>query len=195
MEDRLLELQDSMKNKLKPGRYLHTLGVQYTSASLAMRYGCDITQAQIAGLLHDCAKSYSEDEQLKRCRKYDIFITEVEMENPYLLHAKLGAYYAKHKYGIEDEDILNAITYHTTGKVEMTLLEQIVFLADYIEPSRKIIPNLDRIRLVAFENIDYAVFLTMENTLNYLREKGQCIDEKTKLAYGYYKELIQKYEV
>lgn len=189
MEYNLLELQESMKKALKPSRYLHSLGVQYTSANLAMYYQCDLMKAQVAGILHDCAKHYDDEEQVKRCKKHMLTITEVEMEQPYLLHGKLGAYYAKHKYGVEEDDILQAIIYHTTGRPEMTLLEKIVFLADYMEPSRRIIPGLAEIRQLAFKDIDQAVYTTLHNTLNYLKDKNCKIDNTTYAAYEYYKRL------
>lgn len=186
----LLELQDAMREKLMPKRYLHSLGVQYTCASLAMRYDCDIVKAQVAGILHDVAKSYDGAEQIRRCEMYNIPISDVEREESYLLHAKLGAYYAKNKYGVEDDDILQAISFHTTGKSAMTMLEKIVFLSDYIEPSRRIIPGLTQIRKLAFENLDLAVYTTLHNILNYLKSNGQNIDNTTNEAYEYYKGVV-----
>ena len=186
----LLELQDAMRKVLMPKRYLHSLGVQYTCASLAMRYECDIMKAQVAGILHDVAKCYDGAEQLRRCEKYNISISDVERDQPYLLHAKLGAYYAKSKYGIKDEEILQAITYHTTGRPAMTELEKIVFLSDYMEPSRKNIPGLTEIRKLAFENLDLAVYTTLHNTLNYLKSNGQIIDNTTNEAYEYYRGIV-----
>ncbi|WP_167956586.1 bis(5'-nucleosyl)-tetraphosphatase (symmetrical) YqeK [Anaerosporobacter faecicola] len=190
MEYDLLELQEKMREILKPKRYLHSLGVQYTCAALAMRYDCNLMSAQVAGILHDAAKNYDEDEQIRRCEKHQIPITKVEREQPYLLHGKLGAYYAKTKYHVTDEEILSAIAYHTTGKPKMTILEKIVFLSDYIEPSRKLIPGLVEIRKLAFEDLDLAVYTTLHNTLNYLKSNEQTIDNTTYTAYNYYKELV-----
>ncbi|WP_310602708.1 bis(5'-nucleosyl)-tetraphosphatase (symmetrical) YqeK [Anaerosporobacter sp.] len=186
----LLELQDAMRKVLKPNRYVHSLGVQYTCASLAMCHGYDVVKAQVAGILHDAAKGYSDDELLRRCKKHEISISNVEREQPYLLHGKLGAYYAKSKYGVEDEEILQAIIFHTTGKPEMTELEKILFLSDYMEPSRKMIPGLEEIRKLAFTNLDLAIYTTLHNTLNYLKSKAQTIDNTTSEAYEYYKGVI-----
>ena len=133
----ILEIQNQLRKKQTERRFLHILGVQYTSASLAMRYGADMHKASMAGLLHDCAKHMTADKLIKICERHNIEITEAEHKSPYLRHAKVGAYLASAKYGICDEDILNAICCHTTGKPAMTLLEKIVFVADYIEPSRK----------------------------------------------------------
>ena len=127
-------LQKHMKEELSADRFEHTLGVMYTAESLAMRYGADMTKAAVAGLLHDCAKCIPNSQKLKMCKKHDIEITEMEEQNPSLLHAKLGAYMAKKAYGVEDEEILSAIRWHTTGKPDMSLLDIIIYMADYIEP-------------------------------------------------------------
>ena len=131
------EMCRKLKQKLNDKRYIHSIGVEYTAANLAFLYGEDVKRARIAGLLHDCAKCIPTDEKLKKAKKLGIPINSSEKANPDLLHGKLGAYYAKEKFGIKDEEILSAITYHTTGKPEMTLLEKIIFVADYIEPNRK----------------------------------------------------------
>lgn len=190
MEYDLLELQDAIRKVLMPKRYLHSLGVQYICAALAMRYECDIMKAQVAGILHDVAKCYDNIEQIRRCEKYNIPISDVERAQSYLLHAKLGAYYAKSKYGVEEEEILQAIAFHTTGKPEMTKLEKIVFLSDYMEPSRRMIPGLTQIRKLAFEDLDLAVYTTLHNTLNYLKSNGQIIDNTTNEAYEYYRGIV-----
>lgn len=195
MYDDLQNIQSKLKDKLTEKRYIHTLGVQYTSASLAMRYKISLYDASLAGLLHDCAKNYSNEELIKRCYKHDIKITDVEKRNGFLLHAKLGAYYAKNKYGVDNDEILSAIRYHTTGKPGMSTLEAIVFTADYIEPSRKPLPNLDDIRNIAFIDLDEAVYRILDSTLNYLGNeavtdnKGREIDSHTIEAFNYYKKI------
>lgn len=195
MTDEIQKIQSKLKNKLTEKRYIHTLGVQYTAAALAMRYKVSIDDASKAGLLHDCAKNYSNEELIKRCHKHNIDITEIELRNGFLLHAKLGAYYAKSKYGIENESILSAIRYHTTGKTGMNMLEKIIFTADYIEPSRKPLPNLDDIRSLSFVDIDEAVYRILDATLNYLGNdaatdnKGREIDNHTIEAFRYYKAI------
>lgn len=192
MYNQLEELQNEVKSKLTEKRYLHTVGVCHTSACLAMSYGEDIKKASIAGMLHDCAKCLSDEEIKKQCLEYQIEISEIENRNPYLLHSKLGAYYAKHIYNINDIDILNAIQYHTTGRPNMSLLEKIVFIADYIEAGRKDILGLKEIRSIAFQHIDQAVYLSLKNTLTYLNSQISAgkqveIDTLTNKAYEYYK--------
>ncbi|MBP5198483.1 MAG: bis(5'-nucleosyl)-tetraphosphatase (symmetrical) YqeK, partial [Lachnospiraceae bacterium] len=106
-----IKIRESLEKELDVKRYEHTLGVSFTAASMAMRYGVDIKSAQLAGLLHDCAKCISSKQKLSICKKNNIPISDIENDNPDLLHGKVGAYIAKTKYGVEDEDILNAITY------------------------------------------------------------------------------------
>ncbi len=183
------KLEKKLKKDLDKARYVHTLGVMYTAASLAMCHGEDLERTMTAGLLHDCAKCIPNDEKVQLCRKYGLKISKVEMKNPHLLHAKLGACLARDKYGIKDEKILSAIYWHTTGKPEMTLLEKIIFVADYIEPGRSKAPNLTEIRKKAFSNLDKAVLMTLKDTLAYLKEEKACLDNQTVVAYNYYKNL------
>lgn len=181
----LKKIRKAMEAIQDPKRFEHTLGVEFTAASLAMRYGCDIKNAQAAGLLHDCAKCMTDDKRVSICRKNKIPMTELEKENPFLLHAKVGAYLAREKYGIKDPDILNAIRYHTTGRRDMSLLEKIVFIADYIEPCRKHAPNLSEIRKLAFIDLDRALLKILEDTLSYLRNSDGDIDPMTEAAWSY----------
>lgn len=184
-------LKEKLKIELTERRYEHTLGVADTAACLAMRYGYDIYDAYIAGLLHDNAKCLDDQTMLERCKAFHIEMNDVEMRNPYLLHAKVGAYQARKDYFVLDENILSAITYHTTGRPDMTLLEQIIFVADYIEPNRRPLPNLDEIRRMAFSNLEQAVFLILESTLSYLQSisSEDNIDRLTVETYEFYKKL------
>ena len=170
-------------------RFYHTQGVRFTSAALAMAHGEDIRKAEIAGLLHDCAKCIPDSKKFKICEKNNIPVTDVEKENPFLLHSKVGAYIARTKYDIRDEEILNANRYHTTGKPGMTRLEQIVFIADYIEPRRDKSRRLPEIRLAAFSDLDECCYLILDDMLNYLSTKKGRIDSCSQDAYGYYKEI------
>ena len=180
------EMLDKLSSKLTEKRYVHSLGVEYTAACLAMRYGADLQKARIAGLLHDNAKCLLTEDKLKKSEKLGLPINESERANPDLLHGKLGAYYAKEKYGVKDKEILDAITYHTTGRPEMTLMDKIIFVADYIEPNRKIIFELPEIRKEAFTDIDTSIVHILKNTLEYLDGKTDIIDEMTEKTYKYY---------
>lgn len=192
MADETLYIRKRLKKKLDEDRYEHTLGVAYTSVCLAMRYGEDLYKAELAGLLHDCAKCIPDDIKLDKCRKYNIRITPTEEANPSLLHAKLGAYIAMNRYQIHDMEIINAILSHTTGKPAMTLLEKIVFVADYIEPRRNKASNLSHLRQLAFIDLDRAVFEIMDQTLRYLKSKKNPVDEMTQQARNYYKLVVKE---
>ena len=173
------DIQNKLRKKLKGSRYIHTLGVEYTSVCLAMKYGEDLEKAELAGLLHDCAKQLPEKKLIKICREHGEKISKMEFQQPFLLHGKAGACLAKDKFGIEDESVLNAIRYHTTGRPDMSLLEKIVFVADYIEPNRKKADNLAELRRLAFEDLDETVLLILEQTLDYLEKTGKEIDHHT----------------
>ena len=191
MQNEIDKIQDKLEKILPKKRYIHTLGVEYTAACLAMRYGCDIKQAETAALLHDCAKYLPDNQILLKCRNYNVNISGIEERNPYLLHGKLGAIYASEKYNVHDTGILDAIRNHTTGKPGMTLLEKIVFTADYMEAGRKPIPGLDLVRRQSFVDLDETVYLILKHTLKYLENEktGKEIDPATKTAYDYYKNL------
>ena len=131
------EMREKLQKKLTDRRFEHSLGVEYVSGCLAMVHGVNVEKALTAGLLHDCAKCLSPEEKIERCTKNNLPISECEYNNPELLHAKLGAFYAREKYDVKEPDILSAIACHTTGKPAMNMLEKILFVADYIEPNRK----------------------------------------------------------
>lgn len=182
----LKKIRKAMQKTQDVQRYEHTLGVAYTAAALAMRYDSDIKKAQLAGLLHDCAKCLSDEKRLSICEKHNITMTEVEKRNPFLLHAKVGSFLAMEEYKVKDSDVIHAILNHTTGRPGMSLLEKIIFVADYIEPGRKHAPNLTEIRKMAFEDLDEALLKILEDTLEYLKSSGGDIDPMTEKTYNYY---------
>lgn len=182
----IIEMQKKLQTVLPEYRYHHSLGVSYTAASLAMCYGFDIKKAEIAGLLHDSAKFLTNDQMLEECIKYRIEIEESERVSPGLLHSKLGAYYAKNVYGCDDADVLSAITFHTTGRPDMTLLEEIIYVADYIEPSRQRLPYLDEMRNCAFKNLHKATLYELKSVIKHLTEKNLPMDNRTVETYKFY---------
>ncbi len=184
------KLRKSMEKSLDARRFEHTLGVTYTAASLAMCHGGDVRRAQIAGLLHDCARNIDNQKKISICQKHNIEINEVERNYPFLLHAKAGSYLAMQKYGIRDEDIIQAILNHTTGRPGMSLLEKIIYVADYIEPGRKKAPNLAAIRQEAFCDLDKALFMILEDTLAYLDSLEDITDPMTRKTYEFYKDQM-----
>ena len=185
------EIEKKLKKELDKERYAHTLGVMYTAAAMAMAHQADMEQAMYAGLLHDCAKCISNHDKLKICKKNKIFVSPSEERRPFLLHAKLGAYFARKTYGVEDKEILHAIQVHTTGEPGMNTLDKIIYIADYIEPNRNKAPNLEEARRLAFEDLDRAMLKILSDTLNYLERKGGEIDPLTVETYEYCKEVIQ----
>lgn len=183
----LEKLEKKLQKHLDKERYQHTLGVMYTSAALAMAYHYDMDKAMIAGLFHDCAKNVPNEKKLELCKKHHIEVTDIERENPFLLHAKVGAWIARKKYEVTDEEILHAIKVHTTGEPAMNTLDMILFIADYIEPRRDKAANLAEIREMAFQSLEKTVEKILYDTLHYLNEKSGRIDPTTEVTYEYYK--------
>lgn len=188
----LHKIRKQLMKALDSKRYEHTQGVAYTSAALAMRYGEDIQKAELAGLLHDCAKCLDNDKKIQICKKHNIEISEAEHRNPFLLHAKVGGFLAVSKYKVEDEEIVDAILYHTTGRPGMSLLEKIVYIADYIEPGRDHAPNLDEIRRLCFVDLDDALLKILEDILVHLKESKKEIDPMTQMTYEFYKRKLSE---
>lgn len=185
------EIQSELRRKLDKKRYEHTQGVLYTAAALCMHYEIDIKQGMLAGLLHDCGKAYSNKEQYAMCKNYGIKLSEVEKENHALIHAKLGAYLANTTYEIYNPEIISAILYHTTGKPNMSTLEKIIYIADYIEPHRNL-PLVDTFRKMAFQDLDETIYQLLELSLEHLAASHKVIDEMTVATYQYYKEQCNK---
>lgn len=187
----LKEIRKNLKKQLDKGRYEHTKGVMYTAGCLAMAHEYSIDEAMLAGLLHDCAKCIPNDEKIRICEKKDIPITGVEYDSPYLLHAKLGAYLAETEYEIKNPEILHAIKVHTTGEPAMSTLDKIIYIADYIEPGRDKAPNLEKVRKIAFEDLNACMAEILRDTLKYLSSRGGSIDPLTKMTYDYYKPYLK----
>lgn len=183
----ILELSNNIKKKLKTKRFQHSVGVRYTAQALAMVYGVSIESAGVAGILHDCAKWMNEDELYQFCKSNKITISKDENISRFLLHSKVGAYIAQNEYNIMDNEILSAIRFHTTGKPDMTMLEKIIFSADYIEPGRKPVKELDIIRKECFSDIDIACGHILKNTIEYLNKESRPIDKGSLEAFEYYK--------
>lgn len=184
-----VNIQKKLQRSLDEQRFVHTLGVAYTATSLAMAHNCDIKQAMMAGLLHDCAKMRSDGSLLRLCHKNGIKISPYEQTHPEMLHAKAGALVARSKYKITDSDVLDAIRWHTTGKPGMTELGKIIYIADFIEPNRKDLDCLPEIRPAAFDSLDEGVYLILKNILEWLESKNETIDEVSKTAFEYYENI------
>ena len=194
MNRKIRKMQKKLKPHLDKDRYSHTLGVMYTAAALAMCHGADLDQALTAGLLHDCAKCIPGETKIRLCRRYHLNISEAEQKNPSLLHAKLGALMAAKKYHVRDRDILNAIASHTTGRPHMSVLEKIIYIADYMEPGREELPNMGDVRKLAFQDLEECLYRILKDSLAYLNSKDMVIDPMTEKTYLYYKKKLGKEE-
>lgn len=192
MNHKISKINRKLKKELDRERYEHTQGVMYTAAALAMCHGADVDRALLAGLLHDCAKCIPAQKKLRLCEKYHLETSAVECGNPSLLHAKLGAYLAEKKYHVSDQGILYAIKSHTTGRPGMSLLEKIIYIADYMEPGRAELPNMAEVRQLAFCDIDECLYRILEDSLAYLKKRGIPIDEMTEKTYEFYKQQLRK---
>lgn len=169
-------------------RFMHSLGVAHTCVCLAMRYNYDLNKAYLAGLLHDCAKCIEKKEIVKNLLKYGIVLSDAEKMNPALWHAYYGPIYANELFGIEDEEILSAIRWHSTGKENMSVLEKIVYVADFIEFNRPDLESIEKIRKEAFRDLTHSVYLISEESINYLSKKKINIDSMTILCNNWLKE-------
>ena len=188
----IFEDRKKLKKILKPERYEHSLSVSFTCICLAMRYGVDLYRAEVAGLLHDCAKQFSNHELITLCEKEGVEFTEDMLKAPQVIHSVYGAEYARKAFKIDDREILSAIYYHTLGRPEMSVLEAIVFVADYIEARRYKADRLPEIRKLAFCDLDRAVYEINHDTISYLEESGGFICKDSYDTYHYYKELMKK---
>lgn len=185
------EITGKLKQSLKHNRFVHTIGVAYTAAAMAMSHDPDIMdKAFRAGLLHDCGKFLDDKGNIDFCDRNNIELTDVEIETPGLIHAKIGEFLAAKEYEESDQAVLSAIRWHTTGRPDMSLLEKIVFIADYIEPNRDHDPEMGYIRQLAFKDIDKCLVIIYEHTLKHLNDTGKKQDPMTKEAYEYYKKYI-----
>lgn len=188
------EIKKNLKKLLSDHRYEHTLGVAETAREMAEAFDSDPDQAYLAGLLHDCAKHYTGEELLHLSRMAGLPVTEAEEKSPFLLHAKLGAYYARERYRVKDEDILNAIRYHTTGRPGMSLLEKIIYAADYVEPGRDEAPHLKQLRRLSRKDIDETVYRIAADTWDYLQKKGRPVDPASEATLNYYRQRHEERE-
>lgn len=187
-------IQEILQDDLDYDRYWHTISVAFTASALAMRYNFDSPdRAEIAGLLHDCAKCIPDEDILPLCDEYGIILNEFEINNHGLIHGKLGAEIAADKFGVLDREIQDAIRTHTTGMPNMSMLQKIIYIADYIEPNRDdIIPHIEYIRNLAFTDIDKAVCVISKQVLEHLESKGKEIDPATRATYDFYRKLTEE---
>jgi len=178
-----------VKKQLTEHRYQHTLGVMETAVKLAGRYGANIKKAELAAIFHDYAK-FRPKEEMKDIIHSQGFPKDLLDYNAELWHAPAGAYLVEMEAGIKDQEVLDAIRYHTSGRPGMTLLEKIIYLADYIEPGRRF-PGVDEVRAIAKENLNQALMKAVKNTILFLMNKNQPVYPESFLTYN---DLVMRQE-
>lgn len=188
----IISIRKQLQSRLSPSRFEHSLSVSFTNIALAMRYGYNLEYAELAGLLHDCAKYYTDAEIIKKCSRKGISISDIELQASVVLHAKYGAWMAEHKYQITSPEITNAIRWHTTGRPDMSLPEKLLYVSDYIESRRDKANDLPLLRKQAFIDLDETIYCIMQSTLDYLSKKGGFVDPMTYEAYQYYKRVNEE---
>ena len=186
------EMITLLSKELKESRLMHTFGVIDTATALAKAYQADIKKCERAALLHDCAKYMPLEDMIAICERNFVELNDLEKSKDSLLHAKAGACLAYEKYGIKDKEILDAIKYHTTGKPDMSLIEKIIFVSDFIEPGRTHSEKLPMYRMIAMADINLVCMNILKDTLDYLESLNEEFDPLTKETYIFYKDLISK---
>ncbi|NEW05141.1 HD domain-containing protein [Paenibacillus sp. SYP-B3998] len=184
------QLISAVKEQMPEKRWLHTLGVMETAVILAKRYGADPSKADLAAILHDYCKYWPVQEQAKIIRENNDLPQDLLAYDKELWHSHAGAYMAKSQFGVHDEEILDAIRYHTSGREGMTLLDKIVCLADYMEPGRDF-PGVHNIREIAEHSIEKALIAGFDSTISFLVSKGKRIYPLTILTRNDLIEQIQ----
>lgn len=178
-----------VKKQLTDHRYQHTLGVMETAIALAEQYGADSKKAELAAIFHDYAKFRPKDEMMKiiLSENYPQDLLQYHSE---LWHAPAGAYLVEKEAGITDKEVLEAIRYHTSGRPGMTLLEKVIYLADYIEPGRHF-PGVEEVRALAKKDLDTALIQAVKNTILFLMKKNQPVYPE---SFQTYNDLVMRQE-
>ena len=190
-----LEMVNEKLNLMLPqGRLNHSINVADCAVKLSEIYNIDPNKAYLAGLIHDCAKYLDKKERNDYVEKYEIYLDELEKESSALSHSVIGSYIAKYEFGVNDEDIINAIKYHTTGRENMSMLEKIIYIADLIEKGRKF-PIVDRLRELTYgQDLDRALLVSFDNTIKFVIDNNQLIHPRTVSARNYIMNDILKKE-
>lgn len=180
-------LKSELKEHVSERRYLHSLGVAGTGIKLANKFGADAKKVEIAGILHDLVKYWSKEELIQYIKENPDISNDLLNYSEELWHGPVASIVIQEKYNITDDEIINAIRYHTSGRENMSLIEKIVCLADYIEPTR-LYPGVNAIRDLAESDIDKALLTALEGTIIFLLKNKKIIYPLTIKARNY---LIQ----
>ena len=189
------EYESIVRERLSDKRFYHCQCVAKCAASLAERYGADRDKARLAGILHDITKELSAEEQLKILERFDIILSKTERENPKLWHSASGAAYIEHVLGVDDREVLDAVRCHTGGRAGMTLLDKVIFIADFVSDDREY-PGIERMRKKARRSLEEAMLEGIEFTVNELLKDrapiaGEMIDAYNE-ALGIFKASEKK---
>lgn len=176
-----------VKEQLTEHRYQHTIGVMETAVALAKHYGADEKKAELAAIFHDYAK-FRPKAEMKAIIIAEGYPEDLLQYNAELWHAPVGAFLVQKEAGITDQEILDAIRYHTSGRPGMSLLEKIIYLADYIEPGRNF-PGVDEVRAIAKDNLEEALIKAVQNTILFLMKKNQPVYPE---SFQTYNDLVKK---
>lgn len=188
----IAQMIEELQKSLKPKRFLHTMGVADCAREMAHQRGLDADRAYLAGLLHDCAKDYDRETVVEYCASIGVELDEITKKETALVHAVLGVRIAKEKYGVEDEEILSSILWHTVAKANMTPFEEIVYLADTCEPNRTF-PAAEEVReLVREEKWEEAMIRALDISITHVLGKGTRLHPKTVEARNYYLDRLGK---
>ena len=183
-----------LKEELTDEKYIHSLGVMEYAITLAKKFDLDIQKAQVAGVLHDCAKNFDKKLMFEIIQFKNISVFEKEKEHLKTLHAPISAFIAKSEFGVKDEEILNAIRFHTIARTEMTDFEKIIFIADKIERNTREKELTEKVEAILDENngLNKAMLFLMGRTINHLKEKNKEIDEYTTSVYEYFAQQVKE---
>lgn len=186
------QMQEKLKGMLTEKRFRHSLGVMDSAVHLAKLFGESEEKARIAGLLHDCAKDIDKALMPAMCEELGVELDAVKREQRSLIHADLGAKLVQTEFGVSDADVISAIRYHTLGKPNMTALEKILYIADFIEPNRKDFPGLSEIRELAELDLDLAMLTAVNASIRYVRSQNKVLHEQSLQTQAYYQKLASE---
>lgn len=187
--DSIEKIKEYIERNMSEKRRLHTYGVCETAVKLAQQYGCDTEKARLAALLHDIYRGIPSS-------TLDYYVRHLGLDEKYLgnanlAHGKIAAATCGREFGVTDSDVINAVSYHTTGRAGMSLLEEIIYVADAIEPGRDY-PGVEEIRKAAEEDIDRACLISLSHTIDYVKSEGKYLDRDTIRAREYFTDKLNK---
>ena len=178
--DKYIEI---IKQRLNPYRFNHSVCVAECAVKLAEIYGADVKKAYVAGDLHDIMKNTPDEEQLDYLKDLDVSLNKTELSNPKLYHAISGAHYIKNELKIDDKEIFDAIRFHTTGRAKMSLLEKVIYVADFISDDRSY-NGIDEIRAAAYRSLEEAMMIGLEFSIQEITQKKQTLHPDSVDAYN-----------